>query len=561
MNRWQRLINIPSPDPDIARRHRLLNILLANLCICCMVVFVLTAMLSASSQEDFGNIQWLSLFALGTFVGIYFLGRYRSGRVASITLLTILTIMLLLSDGRFEVAQGRSTIYFVLPIVMASMLLRPSASFIMAVIVIFFHTLFSISLNVIPNFLTAVIYLSAALVSWLMANSLEQTLKDLREINRELDQRVADRTHELSEALLREQAETGRNRSILQSITDSVLVFDPQNRLTLTNPPFNQLVGKTLPEIMGQSMLTLLGNAVSVQQQKMIEALFERPDAAKPVQIDYDRKVLLLNLAPVLLESGQAIGTVAVLRDVTQEVQLSRMKNTFLAMASHELRTPVSVIFGITEILQQKVFGPLNDKQQEVVTRLMGNVQKLIVLVKDLLDHTKLEAGMLIIHRAAFSLNELMSTLREATQGAATAKGLQLVTQIEPDLPEVLVGDSQRMYQILENLVTNAIKFTETGQIQVRFYKFDPTHWAIEVRDTGSGIDSEAGAHIFEPFWQADSSISREHGGVGLGLAIVQQLVGLMDGKIRMESKLGAGSTFSIVMPLRLPEKEGQERW
>jgi PAS domain S-box-containing protein len=556
MSFWQRLINVPSPDPDIARRHRLLNILLVNLCICCIVVFVLTVLLSASFKESFGFIQWLSLLAMGIFIGIYFLGRYRSGRVASMTLLTMLMILLFLSDGQLELTHGRSTIYFVLPIVMASMLLRPSASFIMAVIVIFVHSLFSISLNVIPNFLTAVIYLSVALVSWLMANSLEQTLNDLRKINRELDQRVADRTHELSEALLREQAETGRNRSILQSITDSVLVFDPQGRLTLTNPPFNQLVGKTLPEMMGQSMLALLGEAISVQQQKMIEALFETPDPTQSVQIDYDRKVLLLNLAPVLLESGQAIGTVAVLRDVTQEVQLSRMKNTFLAMASHELRTPVSVIFGITEILQQKLFGPLNDKQQEVLARLMGNVQKLMVLVKDLLDHTKLEAGMLVVHHTAFSLSELMSTLRESTQGAATTKGLQLVTQIDPDLPDVLVGDLQRLSQILENLVTNAIKFTATGQIQVRLYKFDPTHWAMEVRDTGPGIDPEAGAHIFEPFWQVDSSISREHGGVGLGLAIVQQLVGLMDGEIRMESDLGVGSTFTVVMPLQLAEKE-----
>lgn len=560
MSFWQRLINIPSPDPDIARRHRLLNILLVNLCICCIVVLVLTVVLSASYKGSFEFMQWLSLLALGIFIGIYFLGRYWSGQVASIALLTMLTILLLLSDGRLELTHGRSTIYFVLPIVMASMLLRPFASFIMAVIVIFVHALFAINLNVIPNFLTAVIYLSVALVSWLLANSLEQALKDLRQINRELDQRVAERTHALSEALLREQAEAGRNRSILHSITDGVLVFDPQGRLTLTNPPFNQWVGKTLPEMMGQSLLALLGEAVSIEQQKLIAALFESPEAAKPIQIDYEHRVLSLNLAPVLLESGQAIGTVAVLRDVTQEVQLSRMKNTFLAMASHELRTPVSVIFGITEILQQKVFGPLNDKQQEVLARLMGNVQKLMGLVKGLLDHTKLEAGMLVIHQAAFSSSELMSTLRETTQGAATAKGLQLVTQIEPDLPAVLMGDSQRLYQILENLVTNAIKFTETGQIQVRFYKFDSTHWAMEVRDTGSGIDPEVGAHIFEPFWQADSSISREHGGVGLGLAIVQRLVGLMNGEIQMESDLGVGSTFSVVMPLQLPEKEGQER-
>jgi PAS domain S-box-containing protein len=555
MHLWQRLINTPSTDPDDARRHRLLNILLVNLGVCSLVGFILTII---TPDNAWGNVPVLCLFSLGTFTLIYFWGRYRSGRFASMALLTLLMVILLLGDTPFELTEGRSTIYFVLPIVMASMLLRPEASFIAAAIVIVSHTILAFSLNHPPNFLTGVIYLLVALVSWLMANSLEQALRDLRGVNCELDQRVSDRTRELREALLREQAEAGKNRAILQSISDSVLVFDPQGRLMIANPTLSRLVGKTLPEMLGKPLTALLGEAVPPQQRKIIEALFEAPNVVNLIQLDYEKKILALSLSPVLLESGQEIGTVAVLRDVTHEAEINRMKNTFMAMVSHELRTPLNAIFGMTEILQQKLYGPLTDRQQDVVTRLMTNTRKLMALIKDLLDHTKIEAGILVVQSVPFSLDELMTIVREATQEIAAAKGVKLVTRIEVGIPEVMLGDLQRLDQILENLVINAIKFTGQGQIQVRFYMFGLTHWAMEVSDTGSGIDSEARSHVFEPFWQADSTIGREYGGVGLGLAIVQSLVSLMDGEIRLESELGVGSTFTVVLPLRLPGESSQ---
>ena len=146
---------------------------------------------------------------------------------------------------------------------------------------------------------------------------------------------------------------------------------------------------------------------------------------------------------------------------------------------------------------------------------------------------------------------------RGQSQGAraAQAKGLELTTTIEPDLPPVLVGDAYRLNQVLANLLTNAVKFTEEGGVSVRFYLPDPEHWALQVSDTGSGISPEAQKQIFEPFWQVDHTIGRKYGGAGLGLSIVQKLVDLMNGEITLKSEAGVGSSFVVELPLRLPEE------
>lgn len=170
--------------------------------------------------------------------------------------------------------------------------------------------------------------------------------------------------------------------------------------------------------------------------------------------------------------------------------------------------------------------------------------------MNELLDQAQLEAGRLGLHISTFVLADMVNQVHAQMEVLAQAKGLSLTTQIAAEIPAALSGDPIRLQQILVNLVGNAIKFTKTGLIHISCYKPDQTHWAMQVSDTGPGIPIEAHALIFEPFRQVDGSETREHGGAGLGLSIVKQLVTLMDGEITLDSEMRQGSTFTVVLPL-----------
>jgi signal transduction histidine kinase len=228
------------------------------------------------------------------------------------------------------------------------------------------------------------------------------------------------------------------------------------------------------------------------------------------------------------------------------------MKTMFVSMVSHELRTPLGAIMGYGEILQEQVHGPLNERQLNVVERLIANTKRLLSLVNDLLDRARLEAGRLKLVLAPFSPKTLLEELLVTTGQLAQAKHLDLITYIAPDLPQTIMGDAQRLLQILINLVTNAIKFTDSGSVTVKLDRPDRTHWAIQVIDTGVGISPDEQPHVFDMFRQADGTTTRRQGGAGLGLSIVKQLVTLMGGDIQLVSSVGAGSTFTITLPLNL---------
>jgi hypothetical protein len=227
-------------------------------------------------------------------------------------------------------------------------------------------------------------------------------------------------------------------------------------------------------------------------------------------------------------------------------------------MVSHDLRTPLGAIQGFAELLQAEVYGPLSDRQENAIERITANAKQLLHLVNDLLDQARIEAGRLSLHPAPFSPADLAQDL-ESTMGIlAESNGLTFTTDISDDMPERLQGDKKRLRQILVNLVNNALKFTEEGGVHVQLYRMNgvsPPRWAMEVADTGPGISKEDQKYIFEPFRRVDDSITREHMGVGLGLSIVKQLAELMEGEVTLESDIGQGSTFTVILPLT-PAKE-----
>jgi len=548
-------LDIPVTDPDDARRRKLLNILLVYTVILTALTTFFSFALAGVGLGAPPQNPYLALISLPTVLvgamAAYLLNRYVSGYLAS----TLFLVAVLTSAFTEPVSatSGKLLLVFPIPIVMASFLIHPAASFVMATLtslavswvkISVLHTGMDVSL--IPTFFVI------ALVTWIAARGLENALKDLRILNQELDQRVVERTRELARALTREQAEASKNQAILSSIADGVIVFDEHGVATVVNPAMRQMIGKSHEQIIGSSIRELMRTDVKKEDQEIICNLLEESKLERPasLKIVWGNKTLLASFARLLDASGRHSGTVAVFHDFTREAEIERLKRSFVSRVSHELRTPLNAIIGYADMLKEAVYGPLSEAQARAADRIGVNGRQLLSIVNDLLDQAQIEAGTLRLKLEPFSPARLLKNVLEVMEVLATSKGLSISGHIADNIPAQLLGDPQRLQQILINLVGNAIKFTDTGSVTVRIYLPGPGRWALEVSDTGCGIPAEARSYIFEPFRQVDGSPTRKHSGSGLGLSIVKQLTQMMGGEVLLESEVGRGSTFTVVLPL-----------
>ncbi len=273
------------------------------------------------------------------------------------------------------------------------------------------------------------------------------------------------------------------------------------------------------------------------------------------IQKPYSTEQILI-VVEKALEKSQLRRT----RDAALEA--SRAKSEFLATMSHEIRTPLNAIVGMAELLSE---SPLNKEQQEYVRILKRGGDTLLSLINDILDLSKVESGCLELEEVHFELDEFMERTVEFMAMRAHQKSLELNYRKSPNVPDAFLGDSNRLRQVIINLLGNAIKFTERGEITLTVECTEPPRadqqckLRFSVRDTGIGIPTDKVNHVFSAFTQVDSSTTRKYGGTGLGLSISRKLVELMGGKIWLASKLGEGATFYFEIPIRAVDNTPKE--
>jgi len=285
-----------------------------------------------------------------------------------------------------------------------------------------------------------------------------------------------------------------------------------------------------------------------LREDQAIGCIFLRRNEVRPFT---DKQIALL--ATFADQAVIAIENVRLFEEIAQksrELEIaSQHKSQFVANMSHELRTPLAAILGYAELMQEGFYEPLGQKSLDALTRVRSNGKHLLGLINTVLDIAKIESGQFTLNMAEYAIESVVETVRSATESLAQNKKLALKTEVAKSMP-IGLGDEQRLTQVLLNLVGNAIKFTDAGEVCVTAKAING-HFNVSVSDTGPGIPEEHQARIFEQFHQVDSSSTKAKGGTGLGLAIAKQIVEMHGGRIWVESMLGKGSAFQIELPTR----------
>lgn len=233
----------------------------------------------------------------------------------------------------------------------------------------------------------------------------------------------------------------------------------------------------------------------------------------------------------------------------------SERKSRFTARTSHELRTPLSALIAFSDLALRGAYGPINDRLRNALEHVLHSARHLKNIINDILDLTKIEAGELEIVESAFELREIVATMEATIQNSVVEKELDFNVSISPEMPEVIIGDEGRICQILVNLTSNAVKFTDEGSVEVKIALSKPDFWSIEVSDTGPGIPRDQYETIFQAYRQLQRSKSETKvKGTGLGLAITRNLVQMMGGELVIDSKVGVGTSFTVELPLNIHE-------
>ncbi|MDH3555186.1 MAG: ATP-binding protein [Deltaproteobacteria bacterium] len=356
-------------------------------------------------------------------------------------------------------------------------------------------------------------------------------------------------THRMSEELIQAIREGG------VKLGETALGWAGVNREAVQIPDILEEPTYPTSEIMKQEGFRALLAVPLFREDRLIGGLVVRRRA--PGQFQKETVDLLQTFAT---QSALAIQNARLFREIEakgRELEIaSKHKSDFLANMSHELRTPLNAILGYTELILDKIYGDVPENIQEVLERVEKNGRHLLGLINDVLDLSKIEAGQLVLSLDDYSMKEVVHTVFTSVESLAAEKNLELKVSVAPEVAQGK-GDHQRISQVFLNLVGNAIKFTEAGEVRVEATASDDT-FVISVSDTGPGLSEADQQMIFEEFHQADGSSTRKKGGTGLGLSIARRIVEMHGGRIWVESTEGKGSTFWFTLPVRVERQKEQ---
>ncbi len=421
------ILNAKTADPDDFRRRKLLNFILVAM----TVVAVLTIFLGYTSAEASAQLPLLGLILLIANGVIYLINRFVSGPFAAVIFLMMLTVMIVFGDSPREVVEGRTLFFLSVPIITSSILLPSYFCFLIALIITFLSTWLAIASDIPVNTVGILGFFTVAFGSWMTSRPLEAALKEVRSLNRDLDDRVADRTRELAEA---------------------------NERLK----------------------------------------------------------------------------------------ELDQLKTKFVSDVSHELRTPVSNLNIYLDILES---GSRPEQHDRFMNVLREETDRLITLVNDVLDLSHLDLGAYAsLKEQSVDLNEIINKLTETQRLRASVLGLTLNVNLSEE-PALIRATNEQLTRIATNLLGNALKYTETGEVNLTTEIVD-REIVLTISDTGIGIAEDDLEHIFDRFYRGENVSKSTIPGSGLGLAIAKELVVLLGGRINIDSALGSGTTVTVNLPL-----------
>ena len=380
-----------------------------------------------------------------------------------------------------------------------------------------------------------------------------------RKANARLQAEIAQR-EEVEQTL---RFNEGKLLNIFDSILEGVVVIDQQGRIIQINRVTCAMFGYPQEELLGRNVALLMPEKHAHQHDEYLARYLRTGEGMIIGRVRQemgrrkDGSCFPIHLAVSEVRAGDAVFFTAVISDITERLAYerelqqardtaldsARMKSEFLANMSHEIRTPMNGVIGMTGLLLDT---PLSPEQRELVETVQRSADALLTVINDILDFSKIEAGKLEMVQAGFSPVQVLEETLDLLGERAASKGLELGYVLQGPVPARMLGDGGRFRQVLNNLIGNAIKFTETGWVQVEMGPAPGGGLEVRVRDTGMGIPADKLRYLFQPFSQVDGSVTRQFGGTGLGLAISRQLVELMGGRIGVESELGRGSAFTF---------------
>ncbi len=342
--------------------------------------------------------------------------------------------------------------------------------------------------------------------------------------------------------------ERSRLHTVLDCLADGVLVANREGRLALFNPAALHLLGLRQPPAIGMAVGDVLSDA------SLAETITAGPcdDSGRPAtvarEMTRDGLTLLASVAPVVDQSGERLGTVALLRDISAAKALDQLKNQFISMTSHELRTPLAAVQTYLATLLDGFAGDLAEQQRAILDRCSQRLTALVTLVDDLLDMSRLESGRSERHIIALDLAPVVREVLDLLRPQAAERQVTLADELPAGLP-ALEMDREDLVRVLTNLVGNAIKYNRAGGSATVRARDDGYYLRLEVGDTGIGIPPEAQPHLFSEFYRVKRPETAGIAGTGLGLAIVKRIVDYYHGWVEVRSELGVGSTFTVSIP------------